>query len=62
MVDDPLRTPGAGLAPPIRVRMEGTVVDVGEGEFGVEVSTVARGVGPVVSSLGEVEFTYLKVR
>ena len=59
MVLDPLGCPGGGLAPPVGVEVEGAVVDVGEGEFAVEVAAVAGGVRPVVSVVGEVEFTYL---
>jgi len=59
VVLDPLRAPGGGLAPPVGVQVEGAVVDVGEGEFPVEVSAVAGGVCPVVGAVGEVEFAYL---
>lgn len=56
VVVDPLGSPSGGLGPPIWVEMEGSVVNVWEGDLGVEVSSVGGRVGPVLV-VWEVEFS-----
>lgn len=55
MVPDPLVRPRDGLAPPVRVRVEGAEVDALEAQLAVEVAAVAAAVEPIAAAGIEVE-------
>lgn len=54
VVDDPLLSPLGGLAPPVRVRVEGCVVNVGQSGLGIKVATLGTVVSPVFRHAVEV--------